>query len=208
MARPHDALCTACHAKVGARDNRRMDRRLLLTALACWPAAGLRAQDGTARPRHKISAGQLYEALSARFPLRVGIPGVLDLQVSAPQLLLLPTRNKLGAALAAEVGGLQLQQAPAGQVDILFSLRYEASDQTLRGHDPEIREVRWPGLPPETVQALQSMLPALAGRLGEMVLHRFSPRELALADTMGFEPEEFQVVDDGLVILFGPKPRR
>jgi hypothetical protein len=44
--------------------------------------------------------------------------------------------------------------------------------------------------------------------VGEVVLHEFSPSELALADTMGFEPETITVVDDGLVIGFGPKRRR
>ena len=33
-------------------------------------------------------------------------------------------------------------------------------------------------------------------------------RELSLADTMGFEPEEFRVVDDGLTVFFGPKQPR
>jgi hypothetical protein len=51
-------------------------------------------------------------------------------------------------------------------------------------------------------------MPALAQQVGEVVLHRFSSRELALADTMGFAPEEIRVLDDGLLILFGPKPRQ
>lgn len=205
-----------------------MDRRLLITAFACWPAAGLRAQGAPAqdaptqdtpsqdtlepdvppRPRHKVSAAELYEALAARFPLRMRLAGVLDLQVSAPRLLLLPARNKLGAALVAELGGPQSGQLQGGEMEVLFALRYEPTDQTLRGHHAEIRELRWPGLPAETALALRAVLPALAQGIGELVLHRFSPRELALPDTMGFEPDRMQVVDDGLVILFGPKPRR
>src|SRR4051812_3848634 len=80
---------------------RGMDRRLLIAALACCPAARVLAQ-GDERPRYRISAAQLYEALSARFPMRLGMPGLLELQVSAPELLILPTRNKLGASLRVQ----------------------------------------------------------------------------------------------------------
>jgi hypothetical protein len=149
----------------------------------------------------------LYEALSARFPVRLAFGGVVQLQVSAPRLLLLPVRNKLGAALQAQVSGLPVQQGTAGELEIVFGLRYEPSDRTVRGRDPEILDFRWAGAPPETLAALQGVLPAFTQRLGEVVLKKLSPRDLALADTMGFEPGEIQVVDDGLVLFFRPKPR-
>jgi hypothetical protein len=185
-------------------------RRLLLSALACWPASRLLAQPEDARrPQRKISAAQLHEALSARFPLRLGVPGMLDLRVSAPQLLLLPTRNRVGATLVAELGGPQMQQLPAGELDVVFALRYEAGDQTVRGHSVQVLGVRWPGLAPQFGGVLESLLPQLArDAVGEILLHRLTARELALADTMGFEPERFTVVEDGVVIVFGPKVRR
>lgn len=184
-----------------------MNRRHLIAALGCWPAVPLLAQDEAPRPRHKISAGELYKALSARFPLRLGLTGLFELQVSASRLLLLPARNQLGAALLAQLGGLQAQQAPAGEMDIVFALRYERSDQTVRAHRPQVLGVRWPALAPDAQQLLQGLLPAMAQHIGEVVLHKLSPRELALADTMGFEPETIDVVDDGVVIVFGPKAR-
>lgn len=186
-----------------------MDRRTLIAAFACWPAGHLLAQDEGPRPRHKISAGQLHDALSARFPVRLRIATLLELQVSAPRLLLLPARNQLGAGLLAQVSGLQLQPVPDGELDVLFSLRYEASDRTVRAHGLEIRDVRWPALSASALESLQRALPTITREaVGEIVLHTFSPGELALADTMGFEPEKLTVVDDGLVISFGPKPRR
>jgi hypothetical protein len=185
-----------------------MDRRLLVTALACWPFAGLLAEEDAPRPRHRISAGQLYEALSARFPLRFGLAGLLQLQVNAQRLLLLPARNQLGATLLTQVSGPQVPRAQAGELDLVFALRYEPTDQSVRAHSPHVLDIRWPGLPPDTLQAVQALLPGLAGRIGEVVLHRFSPRELIVADTMGFEPETITVAEDGLVIVFGPKSRR
>ncbi|HSW20215.1 MAG TPA: DUF1439 domain-containing protein [Ramlibacter sp.] len=186
-----------------------MDRRLIVTALACWPATRVIAQDSVQRPRHKISAAQLHAALSQRFPVRMGLEGLLEIEVSAPGLLLLPRRNQLGATLQAQVSGLQLPQAQTGEVDVAFALRYEAADQTVRAHGLEVLGLRWPGLAPEALQLLQRVLPAMTrDAVGEVVLQKLSARELALADTMGFEPDKMTVVDDGLVISFGPKQRR
>ena len=185
-----------------------MHRRLLLSALACWPAARVLAQDEVApRPRQKISAAQLYEALSSRFPVRIGVAGLLELRVSAPRLHLAPARNKLGAGLVVEVGGAQAQRLPAGELDVVFALRYEAADQTVRAHHPDVLDLRWPGMGPEPLQTLKGLLPAMTREMGEIVVHRFSARELALPDTMGFQPQDFQVVEDGVVVLFGPKAR-
>lgn len=186
-----------------------MDRRLLVAALACFPAAGLFAQEEQPRPRHKVSAAELHKALSARFPLRMGVAGLLELQVSAPQLHLHAARNKLGATLVAEPSGPGLPSLEPGELDVFFSLRYEAADRTLRAFQPEIRDVRLPGATRQATQALQQLLPAMAREaIGEFVLHRFTDRELALADTMGFEPEKLIVLDDGLLVVFGPKLQR
>ena len=179
-----------------------MRRRQIVAALALC-ATACAAQQPPARPRHKISAGELYEALSSRFPVRRGLAGMLALEISATQLLLRPDRNQLGAALLAELRGMR--QLQAGEMDLVFSLRYEPSDQTVRARNPEILDVRWPGAPPEALRALQGMLPRVASDLGEFVLHRFTQRELALPQTMGFEPQELTVVEDGLLVFFGPK---
>lgn len=186
-----------------------MHRRLLICALACCPAARLLAQDDVQRPRQLVSAGQLHDALSARFPLRLGVPGLLELQVSAPQLLLLAARNKLGASLAVQAEGPGMPPLPPGELDVVFALRYEAADQSIRGHQPEILDVRLPGLPPEFAQVLRKTLPEMAREaMGEVLLHKFSPRELALPDTMGFEPGTLTVVERGLLVEFAPKARR
>ena len=62
---------------------------------------------------------------------------------------------------------------------------------------------------PGAVGALQKVLAATArDAVGDVVLYQFSARELGVADTMGFAPEKLSVVDDGLLILFGPKATR
>lgn len=185
-----------------------MDRRLLIMALAALTSRPLFAQHAAERPRHKVSIDTLQDAVSARFPVRFGIAGLLQVQVGTPRLFLMPSRNKLGASLHALVTSAEVRQPQAGELDVAFALRYERTDRTLRAHDLEVLDLRAPSLPAETAQALRSLLPLLAKEaVGEVVLHRFSPRELALADTMGFEPESILVVRDGLVIVFGPRAR-
>lgn len=168
----------------------------------------LLAQDAQ-RPRIKLSAAQLYEALSARFPVRFGIPGLAQLQVSAPGLLLLPARNKLGASLHAEASGSAAEGVPAGIVDLVFALRYEGQDRSIRAYEPEVVRVDWPELTPEARQAVQVILPGMAREVAaELVLHRFTSSELALPDTMGFEPGTLTVADDGVLVEFREKRRR
>ncbi|MCD6076927.1 MAG: hypothetical protein K0R89_865 [Ramlibacter sp.] len=186
-----------------------MHRRLLIAALACLPVARALAQADAARPRHKIHARELHHALSARFPVRFGVTGIVDLRISAPRLLLLPSRNLLGAGLVAQIGGMPMQETQSAELDIAFALRYEPSDRTVRAHQLEVLGLRAPGLLPDTAQLLQRVLPKLArDAVGEIVLHRFAAGELALPETMGLEPDEIRVVDDGVVVLFGPKQRR
>lgn len=185
-----------------------MDRRLLLAALGCWPAARLFAQPAP-KPRHKVSAAELYEALAKHFPTRLGLAGLLQMEVSAPGLLLLPARNKLGASLAARPSGPGMALLETGEVDVVFALRYEREDRSIRGHDAEVLDVRLPGMPPDFMRMLRQHLAESAREgFGEVLLHRFSDRELALPDTMGFEPDKLTVLQDGLLVEFAPKPVR
>jgi hypothetical protein len=186
-----------------------LPRRHLLAALACCaPLAGHPGAPAD-RPRHKVSAATLHRALSERFPIRLALGPVFELQLTAPGLLLLPSRNRLGAALVAHASGPGLAPVAPGEVDVAFALRYERHDRSLRAHGLEVLDVRWPDMPAELAGILRRMLPKVAeDALGEVVLYRFAPRDLALADTMGFEPQRFTVLDDGLLVVFGPKPTR
>lgn len=185
-----------------------VNRRHVALALACWPATRLPAQPEEPRPRYKVSAAQLHEALAARFPQRFGLAGLLELKVSAPQLLLLPARNKLGVSLLAEASGPVVRTPPqGGELDLAFGLRYEGADQTLRAQQPEILDIRLPGLSAESARDLRGLLPALSRQLAsDVVLHIFTSRELGVADTMGLVPDRFTVLHDGLLVEFRAKP--
>lgn len=184
--------------------NGRMQRRVLLASLLA-PFA-LPAQEPPARPSLKVSAAQIHKALSARFPVRWAVPGLVELAADAPQLLLLPARQLVGATLQLDASGPQVREPQTGEVDLVFALRYEPSDRTLRAHRPDFLDVRWPRMPERTAQAVRALLREMARQaVGDFVVHRFTDRELALPDTMGVQPQTITVVDDGLVVQFGPK---
>jgi len=185
-----------------------MHRRLLISALAGWPATRLLAEGDSPRPRHKVSADELDRALSARFPVRFVLAGLLDVQVTTPRLRMLPARQRIGAIVSATIGELQTGRVHPGEMDLLFALRYEAADQTLRAHALEIARLKSPALPPEAVRAWQPLLQNIArNAVGEVVVHRLTPRELAVPDSLGLQPGDITVQGDGVVIWFVPKTR-
>ncbi|MEO8121345.1 MAG: DUF1439 domain-containing protein, partial [Rhodoferax sp.] len=114
-----------------------MKRRLLLTAtirLALGTAIFLALPDARAQPRYTVSAEQLQQAAALRFPLRYPVAGLLNLDVQAPRLRLLPEQNRLSAEMAVEAAGPALERSHAGTFEMDFALRYEASDRTIRAH--------------------------------------------------------------------------
>lgn len=186
-----------------------MQRRFVLAALACCPALPLRAQEDAPRPHYRIPASELQAALAARFPLHIAPAGLFELDIDTPRLLLLPVTQQLGATLQARFRSPQVQRSETGSMDVAFRLRYEASDRTVRAHDLRVLGLRWPGLDADTANLVQALVPELAREAaGEVVLHRFTARELALPETMGFEPDTIAVTDDGLEVTFAPKRMR
>ncbi|MDB5930479.1 MAG: putative transrane protein [Polaromonas sp.] len=187
-------------------------RRLLLTA-PLWLALGSSAcsalpnQRG-GQPSYTVSAEQLQQAVARRFPLRYPVGGLIDLNVQAPRLRLLPALNRLGAELAVQAAGPALRRSYSGAFDLDFGLRYEASDQTLRAHQLRVNALRFPDLPPGPAELLGSYGPALAEQaLQDVVLHQLQPQDLALPEAMGLQPGSITVTPKGLVIGFVNKPR-
>ena len=187
-----------------------MKRRLLLTAATrlalgagvslAWPAAH-------AQPGYTVSAEQLQQMVAQRFPLRYPVPGLLDLDVQAPRLHLLPAQNRLRAEMVVEAAGPALRRTHTGAFDVDFALRYEASDSTIRAHQLHFRHLRFTGLQPAASELLSTYGPALAQQsLREVVLHQLRPQDLALADGLGLQPGSITVTETGLLIGFVAKP--
>ncbi len=184
-------------------------RRLLLawaSAVGLLPVA--RSQEAP-RPHHRISGAQLQQAVAQRFPLRFPLGGLVELTVTAPRLRLLPLQNRLAAQVAVDAAGPALRRTYAGGFDMAFALRYEASDTTIRAHQLEVLDVQLPDTPPRTSELLRGTLPAVAQQaLGDVVLHRLRPQDLALADALGLEPDTLAVTAEGVTVYFSAKKPR
>ena len=189
-----------------------MKRRLLLT-LPAWLALGSLAcstsLDRRNQPGYTVSAEQLQQAVAKRFPLRYPLGGLIDLNVLAPRLRLLPEVNRLGTDMIVEATGPALRRSYAGAFDLDFALRYEASDLTVRAHQLRVNSLRFPDLPSGPSEMLNAYGPKLAEQaLNEVVLHTLRPQDLALPSAMGLQPGSITVTAAGLAISFVSSPPR
>ena len=147
--------------------------------------------------------------IAGHFPARYPVGNLFNLEVEAPHLRLLPELNRLASEMVLDAAGPALRRSYRGSFDVDFALRYEPSDQSIRAHELRVHSFRLAGLPPQTLGLLQAYGQALAEQaLLEVVLHRLSPRDLALADTMGLQPGDITVTAEGLVIGFVAKQGR
>jgi len=195
-----------------------MHRRHLISLALGLPLGGLisaavadtlvQPDDATqALPQFKVSAARLQQAVAQRFPLRYPVSGLLNLDLQAPQLSLLPAHNRLGAEMVIDAAGPALQGSHHGTLALDFALRYEASDLTVRAHQLRFKQLTMPSLQPRVALLLNTYGPTLSERaLTEVVLHRLQPSDLALPNSMGLQPGSISVTDTGLVIGFVPKP--
>lgn len=176
-----------------------MKRRFLLAAAAACSVARV----ALAQPTYAVSAQQLQRVLDQRFPQRYAVAGLVEVEMRAPTLRLMPELNRLATSLPVQAGGPALRRAYAGSVDLDFALRYERTDQSIRAHQIRVNAVRMEGLTPDGERLLDAYLRQLSQQaLVEVVLHTLRPQDLALANTMGFEPGEIMVTPQGLTVHF------
>jgi len=190
-----------------------MHRRLLLTAwipLVTWiGTAGAQAPETApaAPPRLNVPLDVLQSEVGKRFPLRYPVAGLVNLDLAVPQLGLLPASNRLRAEMAVNAAGPILQRSQPGTFTVDFALRYEPSDRTLRAHQLKVYRMRFPGLPADAAELLNTYAPALAEQsLREVVLYQLNPQETAMADLLGLRPGRITVTAQGLAVELVTKP--
>lgn len=189
-----------------------MKRRLLLT-LPGWTALAAAANAARAATPatpggtgYKVTVEQLQQAVAQRFPRRYEMSSLLNLQVQAPRVRLLPEQNRLGTEMVVDAAGPALTRPSTGTFDVDFALRYEASDQTLRAHQIRLNALRLDDMAPGPAALLQAYAPTLAAQaLKEVVLHKLRPQDLMLTDGLGLEPGSITVTAKGLTIALVPK---
>ncbi|WP_370680160.1 DUF1439 domain-containing protein [Comamonas sp. GB3 AK4-5] len=184
-----------------------MQRRRFLLSAACAAPLLTTACSGRALPRQlSMSTQQLQAKLASKFPKAYPVAGLLQLELAAPTLSMLPERNLIRALLPVLLSGPVLKQHFQGRLDVNFGLRYEASDRTVRAHRVEVNTLQVDDAP----EALSAMLTTYGPRLGEqmlesLVLYQLEEKDMALADTMGLQPGAITVTPQGLTVALDRK---
>ncbi|MFM2083533.1 MAG: hypothetical protein RLY95_351 [Pseudomonadota bacterium] len=157
----------------------------------------------TAQPRFVVPKDQLQQVVGKRFPLRYPVAGLLNLEVQAPEIRLLPEQNRLSATMAVEASGAALNRKQAGTFEVDFALRYEVSDRTLRATALRFKRLDFPSLQPAASEMLNLYGQTLSEKaLLEVVLHTLKPQDLGMADGLGMQPGSITVTERGLVVEF------
>lgn len=171
------------------------------------PAAPGERDAPGAPPRITVPLDLLQTEVAKRFPVRYPVAGLVNLDLAAPHLGLLPEQNRLRAQMPVTAAGAALASTQQGSFTVDFALRYEHADRSLRAHQLKVYRFRFPGLPPEAVDMLNAYAPALAEQsLREVVLYQLPQKEAAMADLLGLRPGRITVTDKGLLVELAQRP--
>lgn len=192
-----------------------MRRRLLLSLVTvglcghslAQTTGAASAEPPPALPRITVPQDLLQTEVAKRFPVRYPVAGLVNLDLGAPRLGLLPAQNRLRAEMPVTAAGVALARTQQGSFTVDFALRYEHSDRSLRAHQLKVYRFRFPGLQPEAVDLLNTYAPALAEQsLREVVLYQLQQKEAAMADLLGLRPGQITVTEQGLLVELVQRP--
>lgn len=165
------------------------------------------AEPAPTPPRITVPQDLLQTEVAKRFPVRYPVAGLVNLDLGAPRLGLLPAQNRLRAEMPVTAAGAALARTQQGSFTVDFALRYEHSDRSLRAHQLKVYRFRFPGLQPEAVDLLNTYAPALAEQsLREVVLYQLPQKEAAMADLLGLRPGQITVTEQGLLVELVQRP--
>ena len=120
-----------------------MNRRHLLQILAAPPVVvGLAGCSGLLGPQ-VITLGEpeLAALMGRAFPQTRRVLEVLEVELSTPQLRLLPDRNRLAVVLTLRTRERLLGSAGRGQISFDSALRYEPRDASLRLTQVRVQQI-------------------------------------------------------------------
>jgi len=151
-----------------------------------------------------VGEAELQARLMRHFPLQRRLLGLLDLQLSAPRLRLLPQANRLATAFDFTVGSQLNGRRRSGQIEVEYGLRYDADGAAIRLVQPRILRL-------DTGAGDAARLPEPAQELVEaaldgMALYRVPPERLKHLRASGLQPGALSVTERGVDLRLDPMP--
>ena len=185
-----------------------MNRRNLMAAMSAAAAAGLAGCAGLGVPTViTLSETELRLLLAGVFPIQRRVLELLDLELTAPMLRLLPAQNRLALTLNLSSRERLSGKVGSGHLGFDSMLRYDARDASVRLTQVRIDRLSFeagaaaaskPSAEPGNVARIGQ---ALAERAFEdLVIYRVSAERQATLRQLGLQPGSVTVTARGLEI--------
>jgi hypothetical protein len=155
-----------------------------------------------------ISESELTLLLARQFPLERKVLEVIDLQVTNPQVHLLPESNRIGTELDVSAFDRLFGSRAQGHVKLDYGLRFQATDHTIRMTQVHVRDL--------TLESGSNSLHGAAQRIGglvaenvleNLVLYRMRPSQADEMDRLGLVASPITVTAQGIHMTVSPAPR-
>ncbi len=172
-------------------------------------ASGLAGCAGMAGARTvNLSESELALLLARQFPLERKVLEVIDLQVTNPELRLLPEANRIGTELDIFALDRLFGSRASGHVKLDYGLRFEPSDHSIRMSQVRVRDL--------TFDSGANTLHGAAQRLGTLVaenvlenmtLYKMKSAQADEMNRLNLEASPIRVTAQGISMAIAPKSR-
>ena len=153
-----------------------------------------------------ISESQLALLLARQFPMERKVLEVVELDITNPQITLIPEGNRVGTELDVSALDRLFGSSAMGHVKLDYGLRFQASDHTIRMTQVRVREL--------TLSSGSNNLRGAAQRLGglvaenaleDLVLYRMKPAQADEMDRLDLVASPITVTAQGLHMTVSPR---
>ena len=185
-----------------------MNRRNLMTAMSAAAVAGLAGCAGLGAPTViTLSESELRLLLAGVFPIQRRVLELLDLELTAPMLRLLPAQNRLALTLNMSSRERLSGKVGSGHLGFDSTLRYDARDASVRLTQVRIERLSFeagaaaatnPAAQPGNVARIGQALAERA--LEDLVIYRVPAERQATLRQLGLQPGAVTVTARGLEI--------
>lgn len=183
-------------------------RRVALLAAAVF-AAGLAGCSSLVGTRTvSLSESELTLLLARQFPMERKVLEVVDLQVTNPQLRLLPDTNRIGTELDVSALDRLFGSQAQGHVKLDYGLRFEPADHSIRMTQVHVRDL--------SLESGSNALHGAAQRIGTLVaenvlenltLYKMKPAQADEMNRLNLEASPITVTAQGISMTVSPKAR-
>ena len=173
--------------------------RCLLPLIACTVLASCANLLG---PRQiELPLARLQEGLERRFPVDKRILSLFDIQLSRPQLTILPDTDRVALSVDARMAPPFTNHSWHGSLALSGHLTMDAARSAIYIGEVRIDRFMLDGVDEERQRQLAKAANVIMDKLvREMPLHRFAPDDLRFAG-MQFVPTRIATTPTGLIVM-------